>query len=301
MAKRAPKPEPDLRKAEKREAAIRVALAADGGVTGPTMRAISRFFGHYSARPHPELFLDVLGHVGRLQIMALPEHRNGVGGAIAAVVSLHPEYQDAWRAAQPRLIESAERLSPPIIDEEISRPGQTEYLWMLWIVTRDRNALQRIIRLAHRHDSVGEAALSLLHAHATMPEVQASLIQTLAARQARMIPHFAVATTDVPIEDIRSLRDAVTAHVPNLKKVVLVGWLAGMPEAPKPKRRGKAKPQPESGADVVRTGGFLIVTVDGGSPPGCPISWNGKPVIVRKAKPEEMRAHRAMRDAAEEP
>ncbi len=301
MPKRAPKPEADLRKAEKREADIRVALAEAGGVSGPTMRAISRYFGRYSARPYPELFMQVLEHVQRLQIMALPEHRNGVGGAIAAVVSLHPEYQDAWRATYPKLIESADRLSPPIIDEEISRPGQTEYLWMLWVVTRDQSALQRIVRLAHRHDSVGEAALTILHAHATMPEVQAVLLQTLAARQARMIPHFALASsTDVPIEDIRSLKDMVTMHVANLKKVVLVGWLVGLPEAPKPKRRRGTKPQLEASANA-STGGFLMVTIDGATPQGCPPSWKGKPVVVRKAKPEEMRAHRAMRDAAEAP
>ncbi len=302
MPKHDPKPDSELRKAEKREATIRLALASDGGVAGPTMRAISRFFGRYAVKPHPDLFTDVLDHIERLQIMLLPEHRHSLGGAIAAVVSLHPEYQDAWRAAYPKLIKSAELLTPPIVDEEISRAGQTEYLWMLWVVTRDHSGLQRIVRLAHRHDTVGEAALSILHAHATMPEVQAVLMQTLAARHARMIPHFATAPIDVPIEDIRSLRDSVTAHVANLKKVVLVGWLVGLPDAPKPKsRRGKKPLAPSESGDGARTGGFLMVTVDGSTPPGCPISWKGKPVIVRKARPEELRAHRALREAAEAP
>ncbi len=294
----------DLRRAEKREGVIRARLAKIGGITGSTMRAVSRFFCRYAETPRPDLFPFVLDKIQHLQIMALPEHRNGVGGAIAAVVSLHPEHQDAWRKAHTRLIESAERLSPPYIDEEVSRAGQTEYIWMLWLVTRDQSALQRIIRLAHRHDSVGEAALSLLHVHAMMPEVASVLVETLTARQARAMPHFQVPATDVPIEDIRSLKDAIVT--PTTQQVVLVGWLMGNPDAPEPKpKKARRKKSLSSlvteAGNIARTGGFLIITVDGSTPPGCPLSWKGKPVVVRKARPEELRAHKAMHDAAEAP
>ncbi len=282
----------ELRRAEKREGLIRAALAKAGGVASPTMQAISRFFCRYAELPRPDLFLDTLAHIQRLQIMSLPEHRNGVGGAIAAVVSLHPEYQDEWRGKHKALIDSAERLAPPFVDEEISRPGQTEYIWMLWVVTRDAAALQRIVRLAHRLDSVGEAALSVLHRHAAYPEVSAILFQTLAARQARAVPRQQASPMSAAVLAVRELRAHLTEAAGGRdRNLVLVAWLKAESKPLKKLKKGEVPP----------VGSFVIATITGAIPMACPTQWKGYPVSVRKAKPDEVRTHKALIDAAEEP
>ncbi len=314
MTKSPPKPDPDreLRRAEKREQDIRAALAKVGGVTGPVMSAILRFFGRYAENPRPELFLQVIQSVANLQLMALPEHRNGLAGAIAAVVMLHPEHQDAWRQGKvglimdgpvdahtcsrlAKVIEAAEAIAPPLSDEEVTKPGHIEYLWMTWIVAREEAVLQRVIRMAHRHDAVGESALQLLHAHGTMPEVQNQLMQVLQARL-RGIPHYKGAPPNVPVEDVRALQAMLVAQAAEQvgtgtgtgagarggpahprKHLVLIGWLPG------------------------ETGGFLVVTTDGKKPAGYVETWRQRKVVVRKAKPAEMQAHRALIDAQEAP
>lgn len=329
MGKAAERHEHNLRKAERREEEIRERFAAQGGLMGPVMQAILRYFHTYATKPRPDLFMSTLGRVSELGLMQLSEHRHSLAGAIAAVVALHPEHQDAWRKgidrAHPdlvthtasggyadlaRIVGAAERLSPPITDEEISRTGETEYLWMTWVVTRDMPVLQRLVRLASRQDRVGESALALLYAHAHLPEVTAVLSETLQRRQSGSLPSPRGIVPTAALEAIAGLKQAVAADPFVRRRVVLVGWLPdpapvsikGASSAPN--RSGAptptAVPTPLRPSDAL-TGSFLIVTVDGTTPATCPTTWLERPVHVRKAKADEMRAHQMLLQQAEEP
>lgn len=283
MAKKPEPEETDLRRAERREAEARTHFEACGGPGGEVMQALSRFFALYAHKPRPDLFIDTLARIDELRIMQLPEHRYGVAGAIAAIFSLHPEHQDGWRAEvqkRPQLskiLASAERLAPPLTDETIKSPGAVDYLWMNWLITRDNAALRRVFKLAHRLDPVGEAALAMLHLHAEMPEVQVELMGTLQKRQQSALPYATTIPQNVPVQDVTALRQLVASTALAIRQVVLVGWLPG------------------------DDGGFLVVTVDGRRPSNCPTQWRQRPVKVRKANPEELRAHQELLARAEDP
>ena len=283
MGKKPTPEEVDLRKAERREADARATLQKLGGVTGEVMTAISRYFALYAAKPRPDLLVDTLARIDELGLMQLPEHRHGVAGAISGIFNLHPEHQDAWRAAlkeRPRLakiLESAERLTPPVSDEAIKWPGAVDYLWMNWLITRDHLALRRVLTLGHRLDAVGEAAIATLHLNAELPEVQAAIVDTLKKREEQALLYRHRIPPGVPVEDVSALRKLVASTALAIRHVVLVGWMPG------------------------EEGGFLIVTVDGTKPAGCPDVWRQRPVRLRKAKPEELRAHRELLDQAEAP
>lgn len=281
MGKAAVRKEANLRKAEKREETVRAALNKAGGVMSPIMLSIFRYFHQYSTKPRPDLFPDVVGRVVELGLMTLPEHRHSIAGAIASIVSFHPEHQDHWRkgleAPLLAVIASSDRLAPPITDEAITFPHQVEYLWMSWVITRDLAVLQRIVRFAHRQDTVGDAAVSLLHAHAHFPEVGAVMAAIVARRQRSLMPSYRGQVPGVPIAQVNELQAVVCADPVARKRIVLVGWIPG------------------------DEGGYLVVTTDGDKVASCPDQWHGQKVIVRKAKPDEMRAHTELRNAAEAP
>ncbi len=317
-----PPEETDLIKAERRETAARANLAILGGARNPTMQAIMRYFSTYAMNPRPDLFLNVLQSIHDLNLMILPEHRNGVAGAVSAVYSLHPEHHDAWKGATfvlARILSAADRLTPPIMDEEIARPGQVDFLWMVWAVTRDGASLQRVLNLAHRVDSVGDAALTLLHAHAHLPDIQGVLGQALEKRQMKAMPHYqgVVRIDGVPTEDVHDLTALLAADPIKAKRIVLVGWLKHDENAPKSSTNGhkkkpmktaqksaqKSAPEPaaEPAAEPPLTGSFIVVTTDGMRPSECPNEWRKRPVRVRKATAEEVQAHKLLLEAAEEP
>jgi hypothetical protein len=281
MGKAAIRKEANLRKAEKREEQIRDALNEIGGVMAPVMQSIFRYFHYYSTKPRPDLFVDMLKRVLELRLMQLPEHRHAIAGAVASIVMFHPEHQDLWRKGIElplrQIIESAERLSPPPTDEGITWPTQVEYLWMSWVITRDLAVLQRLVRFASRQDAVGDTALSILHAHAHFPEVKAVMTSILSRRQRDLTPSYRGHAPDVPVAQVNELQAVVTRNPLTMRRVVLVGWIPG------------------------ETGGYLVVTTDGEKPDPCPEMWHEQRILVRKATPEEMRAHQALLTAAEEP
>jgi hypothetical protein len=297
VGKAADRHEHDLRKAEAKEREIRARLDSQGGITSPIMLSIFRYFHIYAQTPRPDLFDSVLQRIDELGLMSLPEHRHSLAGALAAVVAQHADKADVWRLH--RLVQTAERLTPPPSDEEVSRPGQAEWLWMSWVVTREAAVLQRVVRLANRDDSVGETAVTLLDAHAHMPEVQAALVALLAKRQAAVMAPFRHAPPSgvgaglvkVPDEvraQVTALREHVTQDPAARRSVVLVGWV------------------PPAAAPTPTAATYLIVTTDGLPPIGAPLTWppgvpDPLPVVVRKATPQQLAAHRQLHDAAEEP
>ncbi len=275
-----PKPDQDLRKAEKREGLARARFQELGGVSGTSFVALGHYFSTYAQKPRPDLFVDALGRIHELGLMLLSEHRHGIGGALAGIHARHPELHDSWKKLPPdlaRILQASLNLTPPVNDTDIANPSCIDYLWMLWFVTRAPGALKRVILLAHRLDPVGEAAVALLSMHAEMPEVSEVFISIVQARQARRNPYRLAPPVGVPVDDVDALRRELVADPMKSRKIVLVGWTSG------------------------DDGGFMVVTIDGMRPAMCPSTWRQRPVRVRKARPDEMAAHRAYLDAAAEP
>ena len=105
--------------------------------------------------------------------MHLPEHRFGIAGGVAAVASLNPDLLPHWKEdkAVATLLESASRLSPPLVDLSVSTIGHVEYLWLWWLVTRDEATLSRVIRLSHSQGEVAHMAQALLINHVNIPRI----------------------------------------------------------------------------------------------------------------------------------
>jgi hypothetical protein len=267
---KAKKPAPEVvLKSDKREAEARARFQAIGGLGNTKVQAISLFFSTYHQDPQPGRLIEVARVIDACGLMLLPEHRNGVAGGLAGVLGI-PEHEP-----DDPLLRAALRLAPPEQDEQVTRAGQVEYLWMHWIVTRRPAERERIIRLAHRQDAVGEQALAFLRIHAEMPEVARALHAALSRRQQ------AVSTAippGVPVEDVHALKEHLLAASPlNFSQILFVAWLPG------------------------DEGGFVVTTQNGASPIGCPKAWRQRQVLVKKAQPQELAAYRALLDAAEEP
>jgi hypothetical protein len=163
--------DPD-KKAEALEQKIRQRLLDAGGFASSGLRLLDSFFSSYKETPRPELFGKVCTTIIDMNLMYLPEHRFGIAGGVAAVVSLHPDLAPEWRKAYPALLASAERLALPLEDASILTIGQVEYLWLWWLVTRDEHCMTRLIRLSHRHGDVGNMAQALLLTHSNIPRVR---------------------------------------------------------------------------------------------------------------------------------
>lgn len=222
------------KRAEEQERQIRERLNEAGGFGSKAMRMLDVFFSHYHQLPTPESFPEVLKVITDLQLMQLPEHRFGVAGGIAAVASLHPDLLPAWKRDYPVLVTSAIRLTPPIIDTDISSPGHIEHLFVWWLVTREAATLQRIVRLATREGPVGLMCQALLYDNVNLPEVK----QVVDANHAKWSP--LMNRQGFIDQKLQELANSLVGK-PN---VVCVGKQAD--------------------------GVIVCVTLDGSRPPGCP-------------------------------
>ncbi len=277
----------DISRIEKREARLRASFEAQGGLGGETMRAVIAYFTEYRTKPRPHLFLTVIERVRELNLLKLPEHRYGTAGGLAAVFRLHPEHEDEWKAAEGPLLANAELLAPPLSDEVIERPFHVDYLWMNWLVTADQAAWERVYRLAHRTDEVGVHARLVLHAHQTMPEVQAAVEQIRSQTMPGKALQQAMKAGEVPMAQVNALGKHLLTFRGNAHLVVLVGWEPAELATP--------------ANDTPHGSRYLVITPDGSRPPGCPDVWEGEPVVVRCATLPEMLQHQALIDASEDP
>ena len=189
------------KRAESHEQALREHLAAVGGYGGRAMRTLDVFFSHYHQLPTPENFSKVLGIITDLQIMQLPEHRFGVAGGIAAVVSLHPDLAATWKKDYPVLISSAERLTPPLVDNDITNTGHIEYLFLWWLVTRDAATLDRLVRIANSNLAVATMAKALMLDNVNLSEIK----KVVDIHSAKWSPIIHQGMIDAKIQEIANL------------------------------------------------------------------------------------------------
>lgn len=299
VRKRHERKEADMSRIDAREARLRKALDNAGGETGEIMTTLVRYFTSYATTPRPDLMLDALDWIQTLNLMALPEHRYGIAGAIRGVMDLvppvlvpdapdgdeielstpagpppEPLFIKAWRAGYPKILESVDRLVPPEHDIGITRTGHIDYMGMRWMVARSPLFLDRIIRLSHRDDDVGEAAAVFLDVYASMNEVQearlrAAGIHIPTAEQQRAAGAMAAEGMTRAIQ-VDGLVRYLTATPSEREHMVYVGWVPGTPSA------------------------FVIATTDGQPPKHTPERWHDQAVSVRTATEAELSAHQEL-------
>ena len=305
----------DMSKIDAREHRHRAEFEAAGGIHGTKMRGILWLINAWHTRPRPDLVENFLKAIELLHLMALPEHRHGVAGAIVAMIGSLPKREQAayrgmsmnelnptaaldageltpeggvptGKAPFAPLINSAHKLAIPVDDVLDLRPGHIDFLWMQWLVSRDDMLLNRLVRLTTGHPNleVRTQGTILLRAHVHLPPVADRLraVQALLGATVNRIP------PNVPKAEVDELGAFLvkggvltpgTAPVQGvgLNTIILVGWRPG------------------------EDGGFFVVTPDGERPPNCPDKWKQRPLTVEKATAEQMEQHRAVLSARDEP
>lgn len=235
--------------------------------------ALGMLFGNYRADPRPEDMLAHLNVINDLEIMALPEHRHGIAGALIGVSGLHPERKRDWVARAPKLFAAAERLIPSDEAEAVLSRGHIEFLWMLWMTTGDPPVLRRIFKEAHKGGPTGDCASALIALHAHLPDVATELMRaiqegrTVGGAPVSIPPRQTVQRKDVPQADVSELTRHVAALPGGIARAILVGWTP------------------------VQGGTFIVVTPDGKGWAECPKEWKGRPVEFVKADAQQLAAH----------
>lgn len=270
-------------RAHAHEAAIRGQLDARGGVTGPIMRKLIDLFQYYRHTPRLEEISDALIVIEELKLFSLPEHKFGVGGALCAVMDLHPNEAEIWKKYHKHVLTAAERTAAHLPSGDVTRPEEIEFLWMWWMVTGEDSVLERIGGLAGRSDLVGQHALAYLMAHRQLVEVS-DLLRSMSAKGTTVagVPvSFAVTVANcVPQQDaVRRLSLHVLGLPGGRYRVVLVGWV---------------------NATEHLHASFVIVTPDGLPVDGCPELWEDHPVRYLRVTQEQLAKHSQLLNAAEE-
>lgn len=311
VRKRHERKEADMSRIDAREARLRLALDKHGGETGEIMTTLVRYFTTYATTPRPDLMLDALDWIQTLNLMALPEHRYGIAGAIRGAMDLvpilpQPEGEEtalttpddvpagpppepldiqAWRRGFPKILESVDRLVPPPHDVAINRTGHIDYMGMRWLVARNPLFIDRILRLTHRDDDVGEAAIIFLDTYNTMSEVQDARMRAAGIRVPTVAEHKAAqaATAEgmARAMQVDELVRYLTVTPSEREHMVYVGWVpAGI--------------TPSDRMPVFASGAFVIATTDGQPPKHTPERWHDQSVSVRKATTQELTAHQEL-------
>ncbi len=282
MAK-APHEEAQLVKAERKEALARALVETPAGQR--RLMSVIQFFALAHKQP-TERFCVYCSGVGKvamealteLRVMHLPEHRNGVAGALRGLTQLAERRGcpiSGWMPAlhQP-LLDSSRKMEPSAIDSSITLPGSVDYLWMQWLVNRDASLITRIGALARRMDVVGQQAIRILLTHGHVPEV-VKVLELMREQTMREATPSGAPTGYVPTVSIHALRRHITADPLARQLVVWIGW-----------EPGKA---------------IVLSTRDGLLPAGIPELWDGHAVKAQQATPQELEAGAKARALAEEP
>jgi len=234
---------------------------------------LGMLFGNYRDHPRPDAIQGQLSTITDLELMALPEHRSGIAGALIGTLGLHPERAHHWKGHSPKLYAAAERLIPPDGVEAVLTGDHIEFLWMLWLTAGDLRVLRRIFKEAHKGGHAGDRATAILIVHAHLPDVAHELLRSIATGQTvgqAPVPlpaaHQGV-RTDVPQADVSALTRHITTLPGGIQRVILVGWTPA------------------------RDGTFLVITPNGQTWPDCPQEWAGRPVVVIKADAQQLAIH----------
>jgi hypothetical protein len=263
-------------RALRHEGVIRLQLEERGGISGPEMQGLIELFGGWRHHPQPDALPEALETIQRLRLLALPEHKFGVAGAVMAACERHPEHAEALRGSYRALLSTIERAAPHLPRGDVSSPDEVEYLWMYWMVTGTPSILSRISGLIDRCDAVGKHAAGYLVAHSYLPEVAAE-IQRLDSRNSMMygVPVPGQSRTGIPAKQVHELVLALMALPGGRQRAVQVGWITALDS-------------------------YEIFTRDGQTWPHAPAVWEGKPVLVQRASAEQLAVHRILLDAADE-
>jgi len=240
-------------------------------VNARRLQALHTFFACYNAEPRPDAVVTALNVVRDQSLMRAPDMRYGIAGAIIGLLTRHPQESEGWTTAHPAIIQEAGSLIPDDDDLKVTRVGEIDFLFMNWLVGGDPAGIDRIIALAQRSDTVGQAALACVVAHAQLPGVVEALnerapvdarVQLLSIPEAQTCQKSAVALAERLGQDEQgSLHVLYVGYAPVLVPV-----------------DGKK----------VWDHRLVVCTPSGQAFVGLPQRWDGMPVDVRQATPDEM-------------
>lgn len=239
------------------------------------MQDMAVFFYGYSLAPNPGAFDMLMQRIQALNLLYRPEHRHGISGAIAGIISLHPQLEAGWRKAWQRPFIVIDECKPPESDADIRRPPEVDYLWMYAVTCGDEYTSDRVVRIAMRQDAVGDAGVFLIRHNLTHPLLIGSM-----ARQAMRTTTALSRTPKLPQESIASLSLFASQVPPSHGEVLYVAWLP-----------------PEKDA----SGALVIRTPDGNPPIGFPSEWDGLPIVAQAATAEELVKWRKLLSQREAP
>lgn len=240
-------------------------------VAAQRLRALNIFFVHYDGDPRPAVIPQALHLVKELTLLRIPEARYGIAGAIHGLVLRHPELAPEWKESYANILAEAASLMPDIDDREITRVGEIDYLFMMWLVGGDPVAIDRIVSLAQRTDTIGQAALAVIVANSQHPGVVEALNER-APLDDRMPTLKTPEAEACRVAAIR-LAERLGQDEQGALHVLYVGY------APTVVKTAQGKEWDHR----------LVVCTPTGKPfPGLPNRWEGIAVDVRQATADEM-------------
>ncbi len=238
---------------------------------GAALQDLVNFFGGYHRGPQPEGFDVAMQRIVELGLLAQPEHRYGVAGAMHAIMQVHvtdAKLHARWRAQWPKQLAIIDACRPSEEDSEVNRPPEIDYLWMYGTTLHDEYTIDRIIRIGSRTDMVGDAAVRVAHYHCTHP----IMLQAL-ARAAATTTSALPADSTHPFFSVRALSEFAAKNPVFQACILYVGWRS--PRAPR-------------GADLGQTEALVAKTPDGKLPRGFPTMWDGYVVVGDQATSAEL-------------
>lgn len=269
-----------LERAEKREAKARALVNSVKGQR--KLLTTINFFVSAKQQPDACSYVESVGRVAfddiiELRLMFLPEHRNGIAGAIRGLTELQHECgcSSAWqRPTHAPLVESSKKMEPTAINSSIRFKGSVEYLWMQWLTAKNSNVLARLAELAQRADEVGQQALQFLVTCRDVPEVARLLERLRDGLLREATPMGAAVSEYVPTSAIAGLQRHLADDPITRQVVVWVGWLQGE---------------------------LAVSTRAGLHPAGVPTRWDGINVRCIAASAQELVALARARSMSEDP
>lgn len=228
---------------------------------GLLIQDIASFLAGHAERPDEQQADLAVQRMHQLGLLHRAEHRYGIAGALHALMHAHPPYASKWRAEYEKMCVLADALKPSDLDSDITIVAQLDYLWVYASTIADHFTVDRLVRLGHRRDAIGDAVVVMIHAYAQHPLMIAALDRaartTTTPPQAPHLPHAA----------ILSLARYAASDPRLMHRILYVGW----------------------------TGAALAVrTPDGQMPPACPTEWEGLPVVAQPATADELKKWRQL-------
>ncbi len=238
---------------------------------GAALQDLVNFFGGYHRGPQPEGLDVAMQRIVDLGLLAQPEHRYGIAGAVHAIMHFHAKdakLQTKWRTDWVKQMAVIDACRPSEEDSEVTRPPEIDYLWMYGTTLRDEYTIDRIIRIGARTDLTGDAAVRVAHYHSMHP----LMLQAL-ARAAMTTTTQGPPDLTHPFYSVRSLTLLAAKSATFQACVLCIGW------RPAREPRGQDLGHPEA---------LVAKTPDGNLPRGFPTVWDNYAVVGAQATAAEL-------------